>query len=118
MDFLGVYLILCNLILLCNGSIDVSGGTMEGYFTPSEVWEYLHSTVTQNVELVNIGNTYLSKDIYALHLNKDKPIKVLVLGAHHAHELISVTQVLYIVDKLFTSTDPSIAHLKETAEFW
>jgi hypothetical protein len=118
MDFLLVFLLAALQISVSYAGLDIKSGSIEGYFTPEEVLEYLNSTVGNSVELVTIGNTYLEKGIFALHINSNKDIKVLVVAAHHARELISVTQVLYIIDKLLTASDPSLIHLRETAEFW
>ena len=113
-----MFLIAALRISLSYADLDIKSGSIEGYFSPEEVYEYLNSTVGDSVKLVTIGNTYLEKDIFALHINSNKDIKVLVVAAHHARELISVTQVLYIIDKLLTASDPSLVHLRETAEFW
>lgn len=118
MDFLLVFLIASVQVGISYGDLDITSGSIKGYFTPEEVLEYLNSTVGNSVELVNIGKTYLEKDIFALHINSNRDIKVLVVAAHHARELISVTQVLYIIDKLLNASDPTLAHLRETAEFW
>ena len=107
MDFLLVFLLAALRISVSYAALDINSGSIEGYFTPEEVLGYLNTTVGESVELVTIGNTYLEKDI-----------KVLVVAAHHARELISVTQVLYIIDELLTASDPSLVHLRETAEFW
>jgi len=103
-------------ISLCAGW-KVSGGNLDGYYTTSQI-----SSILQTLELnstkakvVSVGNTVQNRSIKAFHWENEGP-SVLVVGTHHAHELISSTQVLYLLDNFLKKQ--SLQNLRDRLDVW
>lgn len=85
--------------------IELSSGSIDGYFSLMEISAILtnYSRVYPNLELFSLGTTLDDQEIPCLKLVNPQRPRMLVIGGHHAKELISTTQVLYILDHILTS---------------
>lgn len=83
-------------------SLNIGTGDIDGYFSMSEIRNLLESYSQTHPGLVlsSIGRTYYNNTIPVIKLISPHSPRVLVVGAHHARELISMTQVLYVLDYL------------------
>lgn len=106
------------LVFAIAWALDVSHGGLEGYFTYDEVVNTLTNFTNQYPayipEKFSIGMTVENRSIWALRLNGTTlPTKakgtLLLMAAHHAKELISVSFALWAFDHLLTS-NTSMAH--------
>jgi predicted deacylase len=88
------------LPLLSVLSEELFKGSLEGYLTLDEITEMMrnYSKKHKNLELLTIGKTHLNSDILGLKLiNPHKP-RMLIIGGHHARELISMTQIFFLLE--------------------
>ena len=106
-------LLLYFLKLSLTQSIDLTSGSIEGYFSLSEISSVLsnYCKTHPNLELISIGKTLNNREISGLRLPNPQRPRMLVIGGHHARELISMSQVFYILDHILTS-------LKLNKEIW
>lgn len=105
------------LLLLVVGTVaalDVTKGELDGYFSFKEavsVLDHLHRAYPELVSVKNsIGKTVEGRDIWSVEVHDSGlPLTsrgtLLVLAAHHARELISVSFVLWALDKLLKDPD-------------
>ena len=86
-------------------SIDLTSGFIEGYFNLTEISSLLsnYSKAHPNLELITIGKTLNNHEILGLKLSNPQRPRILIIGGHHARELISMTQVFYILEHILTS---------------
>lgn len=92
-------------------ALDVTQGQLQGYFTYEEVVRTLDGFHDRFPDLASpkfsIGKTVEQRDIWAIRLSSAPLLPsqgtLLVMAAHHAKELISVSFVLWAVDRLLTS---------------
>ena len=96
-------------------SLNIGSGSINGYFSLSEINNLLfqYSQNYSQLELVSIGTTYYNRSIPALKLKNPSFPKILIVGGHHARELISMTQVLYLIDYLLTNSSVSLSKNRE-----
>lgn len=104
------------LITLTN-SLNLGSGSIDGYFSLDEVTQIMqnYTNLYPKLTMQSIGTTFYNKTIPVIILPNPSSPKILIIGGHHARELISITQVLYLLD--FILTDPSSA-LSSTREIW
>lgn len=96
-------------------SLNLGGGTINGYFNLDEINKLIDDYQLQYPGLQKeiIGKTFYGREIKALRMaNPHKP-RILVVGAHHARELISVTNVFYLLDYLMTNQSISLRTERE-----
>lgn len=99
---------------------DPTLGAIKGYYNLSEVNSLLeHASEThQGTQLHSIGKSFNDQDIKALHLNSGLGHPVIIMGAHHARELISVTQVLSLMHYILEGQSAEIKFLRNNREIW
>lgn len=110
------------LVLLVSGGNcwDSAGGSIQGYYSLDEINSYLESLPAESnsAKLVSIGNSYLGKSIPALVLENTGAPKIMIVGTHHARELISTTQVLFLISRFLENDDPRIGEIRKNTEIW
>ena len=94
--------------LICTAlasSLSIDSGSINGYFSLSEIRDLLtnYSLANPSLILESIGTTYFNETIPALKFLSPHSPRILVVGGHHARELVSITQVLYSLDYLVQS---------------
>lgn len=103
-------------------ALDVTHGQLQGYFSYDEVVDVLDGFHNRFPNLVSakfsIGKTVEQRNIWAVRLSSTPlPTEqgtLLVMAAHHAKELISVSFVLWAVDQLLTSNSTLSQYLLRT----
>ena len=101
---------LLTVVLLCTAcALNVTQGSLNGYFTYQEALTVLDNLAATHPSVVSpkrsIGTTWEERDLWAADISKPGlPLSsrgtLLVMAAHHARELISVSFVLWAVDHL------------------
>lgn len=104
-------------------------GSMGGYLTMAETELELDSMYMQYPNLVtqkvNIGNSLESRPIWMVKISDNPNIdenepEALFTGVHHAREVITVTQSIYLMQYLLDNygTDPAITYLLQNRELY
>jgi len=110
------------MLLATVWALDVTQGQLRGYFSYEEVVRTLDGFHDRFPDLVSskfsIGKTVEQRDIWAIQLSST-PLPtaqgtMLVMAAHHAKELISVSFVLWAVDRLLTANTTVSRYLLST----
>jgi len=129
-----IHILIENLIKRFKEEIDTDGN-LGKYHTYSEMVEELHKAAAMYphiTQLVDIGDSWekwkgiADRDIWAIKISDNPYIEeeeepdVLIVGCHHARELISVEIPLAIIRVLTSrySFDPRIKYLVNNREIW
>ena len=106
-----------------------AGPDLGAYHTYAEMLvelEALAANYPEFTRLVTIGNSYEGRPIYALKISDDPEIEdasepdVLIVGNHHARELMSVEVPLHLARYLLeqTARNRSVGDLVRSREIW
>lgn len=120
-----IYLLITNSICNNGGPTDPTAGL---YHTYAEIQSELPALANSHPAIsrvTSIGNSLEQRELWAIKISdnvsqdEDEPVVVL-LGAHHAREWISVDVPFLIARYLVENytTDPSVAQLVNGAEIW
>jgi len=121
---LGLYLIITNSI--CdNGPTDPTAGLYHTYAEIETELQQLASDYPAISSMTTIGKSLEQRELWAIKISdnvsqdEEEPVVVL-LGAHHAREWISVDVPFLIAKHLIENyaSDPSIAQLVNNSEIW
>ncbi|OMJ70961.1 hypothetical protein SteCoe_30934 [Stentor coeruleus] len=96
-------------------SLDLGSGSINGYFNLDEINDLIDDYQLQYPSLQKeiVGKTFYDREIKALRMaNPHKP-RILVIGAHHARELISITNIFYLLDYIMTNKSLSLRTERE-----
>lgn len=87
-------------------SLDLFKGSINGYLSLQEVYALLNTYKAKYpfLELQTLGKSHFGREIKAIKIPNPSTPKILIIGAHHAKELISTTNIFYLLDLILTNT--------------
>ncbi|OMJ95859.1 hypothetical protein SteCoe_579 [Stentor coeruleus] len=93
-------------LLVLVTSLDLYQGTINGYLSLQDVYTLLdiYKAKYPFLELQTLGKSHFGREIKSIKIPNPNTPKILIIGAHHANELISTTNIFYLLDYILTNT--------------
>ncbi|CAG9315630.1 unnamed protein product [Blepharisma stoltei] len=103
---------------------NLANGYLGGYFNMTEITAQLNSFTSPDLSLITLGKSVDGNNIEGIKLLKADGInsslrtKILITGSHSTLQLLSTTQVLYLLNFLTNDTNSDTLYLLETSEIY